>query len=105
VTRIETILVIEDEVVVRNVLVAVLLKGKYRVLEADSSAEALQLSEHFDGVIDFAAALAKPGDPEQLAPAFDSGDHLHPNAPGYQRMGNAIPLSLLTRVSCVSANR
>ncbi len=58
-----------------------------------------------DGVIDFDAAVRDPGQPSRLRAALDSGDHLHPNATGYQRMGNAIPLSLVTRASCVSANR
>jgi len=49
----------------------------------------------FDGVIDFARAVADPGHPERLNPAYDSGDHLHPNAAGYRAMANAIDLSLL----------
>jgi lysophospholipase L1-like esterase len=48
----------------------------------------------FDGVIDFAAAVADPSDPQSLAPQFDSGDHLHPNDNGYQAMANAINLTL-----------
>jgi len=48
----------------------------------------------FDGVIDFAAAVADPGDPLTLAPQFDSGDHLHLNDDGYQAMANAIDLAL-----------
>lgn len=31
-----------------------------------------------DGLIDLSRLMAAPGDPERLAPAFDSGDHLHP---------------------------
>ncbi|MGA2927111.1 MAG: SGNH/GDSL hydrolase family protein [Solirubrobacteraceae bacterium] len=50
----------------------------------------------FDGVIDFAKAVAEPGDPQVMNPAFDSGDHLHPNDAGYQAMANAIDLSMLT---------
>jgi lysophospholipase L1-like esterase len=49
----------------------------------------------FDGVIDFAGAVADPGDPERLNRAYDSGDHLHPNAAGYQAMGAAVNLSKL----------
>ncbi len=49
----------------------------------------------FDGVIDFAGAVAEPGDPERLNPAYDSGDHLHPNAAGYRAMAAAINLSEL----------
>jgi GDSL-like Lipase/Acylhydrolase family len=38
----------------------------------------IRTSGTFDGVIDFAAAVADPGDPERLNTADDSGDHLHP---------------------------
>jgi lysophospholipase L1-like esterase len=55
----------------------------------------IRTSGAFDGVFDFAAAVAKPGDPEQLAPAFDSGDHLHPNAAGYRAMARAVGLAAL----------
>jgi lysophospholipase L1-like esterase len=49
----------------------------------------------FDGVIDFASAVDDPLDPESLNPAFDSGDHLHPNRAGYQAMADAIDLRML----------
>jgi lysophospholipase L1-like esterase len=49
----------------------------------------------FDGVIDFAKATADPSNPQMLNPAYDSGDHLHPNDAGYQAMANAIDLSML----------
>jgi lysophospholipase L1-like esterase len=49
----------------------------------------------FDGVIDFAAAVADPRDPERLAPADDSGDHLHPDDAGYRAMAGAIELGML----------
>ena len=49
----------------------------------------------FDGVIDFAAAAADPSDPKRLNSAYDSGDHLHPNAAGYRAMAAAINLSAL----------
>jgi lysophospholipase L1-like esterase len=32
--------------------------------------------------------------PLAMNPAYDSGDHLHPNDAGYQVMANAIDLSL-----------
>jgi lysophospholipase L1-like esterase len=51
----------------------------------------------FDGVVDFGAVTAEPGQPEQLNPAYDSGDHLHPNAAGYRAMANAINLAMLLR--------
>jgi lysophospholipase L1-like esterase len=49
----------------------------------------------FDGVIDFAHATADPANPLVFDPAFDSGDHLHPNDAGYQAMANAINLGRL----------
>jgi len=52
-------------------------------------------SRAFDGVIDFADALADPRDTNQLAPAYDSGDYLHPNSAGYQRMADAVDLASL----------
>jgi lysophospholipase L1-like esterase len=48
----------------------------------------------FDGVIDFDAAVRDPEHPEQVLPAYDSGDHLHPSDAGYQAMADAIDLSL-----------
>lgn len=48
-----------------------------------------------DGVIDFAAAVADPANPLALAPAFDSGDHLHPNDAGCQAMADAVDLAAL----------
>ncbi len=49
---------------------------------------------NFDALIDFDAVVRDPQHPEQLLPAFDCGDHLHPSPPGYKAMGAAIPLSL-----------
>jgi lysophospholipase L1-like esterase len=52
-------------------------------------------SHAFDGVFDFAAATAMPGDPFTLLPAYDSGDHLHPNDAGCQAMADAVDLRQL----------
>jgi lysophospholipase L1-like esterase len=49
----------------------------------------------FDGVIDFAASVSDPADPLALAPAYDSGDHLHPNDAGCQAMADAVDLAAL----------
>lgn len=46
----------------------------------------------FDGVIDFARAVADRRNPLRLNPAYDSGDHLHPNDAGYRAMAAAINL-------------
>jgi lysophospholipase L1-like esterase len=48
---------------------------------------------HFDAVIDFDKALADPARPQQLLPAYDCGDHLHPSPAGYRAMAAAIPLA------------
>jgi lysophospholipase L1-like esterase len=50
----------------------------------------------FDGVIDFSDAVEDAGVPTMLNPAYDSGDHLHPNRRGYHAMANAIDLKMLT---------
>lgn len=47
-----------------------------------------------DGVIDFDNATRNPKKPSTLNPAYDSGDHLHPNDAGYEAMANAIDVSL-----------
>jgi lysophospholipase L1-like esterase len=55
----------------------------------------IMTSHAFDGVIDFARALASTGNPQALNPAFDSGDHSHPSNAGYRAMANAIDLTML----------
>ena len=58
----------------------------------------IRTSGEFDGVIDFDAAVRDPADPTRLLPAYDSGDHLHPNDAGYERMANAVDLRLFQPV-------
>jgi lysophospholipase L1-like esterase len=50
----------------------------------------------FDGVVDFDQAMADPANPHALTAAYDSGDHLHPNAIGMQAIANAVNLRLLS---------
>lgn len=52
---------------------------------------------NFDAVIDFDRATRDPAHPDRLLPAYDSGDHLHPSAAGYQAMADAVPLRLFAR--------
>jgi lysophospholipase L1-like esterase len=54
----------------------------------------IRTSGMFDAVIDFDAVMRDPSDPARIRPAFDSGDHLHPNDAGYAAMGNSIDLAL-----------
>jgi len=55
----------------------------------------IRTSGAFDAVVDFDAAVRDPANPQSLLPAFDSGDHLHPNDAGYAAMANAVNLSTL----------
>jgi lysophospholipase L1-like esterase len=52
----------------------------------------IRTANAFDAVVDFDAAARDPSHPARMLPAYDSGDHLHPNDLGQQAMGNAIPL-------------
>ena len=52
---------------------------------------------HFDAVIDFDAVVRDPEHSDQLLPAFDCGDHLHPSPAGYKVMGASISLTLFAR--------
>ncbi|MFW2349654.1 SGNH/GDSL hydrolase family protein [Qipengyuania sp.] len=56
--------------------------------------EWIRTSGAFDAVIDFDAAVRDPKAPADLQPAFDPGDHLHPNDFGYRAMGDAIDLDI-----------
>ncbi|PRY33667.1 SGNH/GDSL hydrolase family protein [Pseudosporangium ferrugineum] len=48
-----------------------------------------------DGLADFDAATRDPADPQRMLPAFDSGDHLHPNDAGDRAMAAVVPLARL----------
>ncbi|TYC22231.1 SGNH/GDSL hydrolase family protein [Micromonospora sp. MP36] len=49
----------------------------------------------FEAVLDFDAVLRDPEHPARLLPAYDAGDHIHPNDTGAQAMADAVPLQLL----------
>ena len=53
----------------------------------------MRASGEFDALLDTDAALRDPARPTRLLPAYDSGDHLHPNDAGYQAIANAVPLA------------
>jgi len=54
----------------------------------------IRSSNEFDAVIDFDEVLRDPSHRTRLLPAYDSGDHLHPNNAGCIAEGNAVPLAL-----------
>ena len=56
--------------------------------------EWIRTSSAYDGVIDFEAVMRDPARPTKLLEAFQAGDWLHPNNAGYQKMTDAVDLSL-----------
>jgi lysophospholipase L1-like esterase len=48
-----------------------------------------------DGLIDFDKVVEDPNNPKHINPAYDCGDHLHPNDAGYQAMAKAVDLNVL----------
>jgi len=58
----------------------------------------IKASGEFDGVVNFDAVLRDPFDPAELLPAYDSGDHLHPNDAGYQAIVDSINPSLFEQL-------
>lgn len=57
----------------------------------------------FDAVLDFDRILRDPSHPARLLPAYDSGDHLHPNDAGYRAIASALPLATLDKLAHGSA--
>ncbi|WP_404372483.1 SGNH/GDSL hydrolase family protein [Sphingomonas sp. MMS24-J45] len=56
----------------------------------------IRTSGTFDAVIDFDAAVRDPARPTRLNPAFDGGDHIHPNDAGNAAMAAAIDPAIFT---------
>jgi lysophospholipase L1-like esterase len=54
----------------------------------------IRTSKQYDAVLDFDAAVRDPSQLTKLIAEFDSGDHLHLNAAGYQALANTIDLAL-----------
>lgn len=84
-----------------KVIAGTLLPFKGAFYYTDAKEEARQAvncwirtSGAFDAVVDFDAVMRDPTDPLRLNPAYDSGDHLHPNPAGEVAMGEAIDLEL-----------
>ena len=57
--------------------------------------EMVRKSDLIDGVIDFDLAMRQAKDTDCLVPEYDSGDHLHPGAAGYEKMAMEIPVEIL----------
>ena len=55
----------------------------------------IRTSDLIDGCIDFDKAVRDSARPDWFLPEYDSGDHLHPSAAGYQRMAMEVPKELL----------
>ena len=68
-------------------------------IEADREAVNawIRAAGHFDAVLDFDKVVRDPAHPEQLLPAYDCGDHLHPNPKGYRALGESVPIALFLR--------
>lgn len=49
----------------------------------------------FDDYADFDRAVRDPADPQRLGPAYDSGDHLHPNDAGMRAFADSVDLTSL----------
>ncbi|MFR4475852.1 MAG: GDSL-type esterase/lipase family protein [Ruminococcus callidus] len=47
----------------------------------------IRTTTEIDGCVDFDRAVCDPAHPTAFADGFDSGDHLHPSAAAYARMG------------------
>ncbi|TWD80267.1 lysophospholipase L1-like esterase [Kribbella amoyensis] len=65
--------------------------------EADRQAlnQWIRTSGEYDGVVDFDKAVRDPQNPGKMLPAYDVGDHLHPNAEGFKAMAAALDLHAL----------
>ncbi|MFH8608690.1 SGNH/GDSL hydrolase family protein [Streptomyces sp. NPDC018029] len=69
--------------------------GEHAAAVSDEFNRWVRTSGEYDAYVDFDKALADPKDPERIAPAYDSGDHLHPNDAGYRAMARAVELDAL----------
>ena len=59
--------------------------------------EWIRTSGKLDAVANFDAATRDPRQPGQLAPDFDSADHIHPNDAGNSAMADAIDWGVFAR--------
>ncbi|MEV4350024.1 GDSL-type esterase/lipase family protein [Actinoplanes sp. NPDC049596] len=57
-----------------------------------------------DAVLDVDAATHDPASPQQYLPAYDAGDHLHPNTDGLQAIADAVDLRVFGSAIAPSAS-
>jgi lysophospholipase L1-like esterase len=55
----------------------------------------IRTTRSVDGVVDVDRALRDPRRPSRLLPAYDPGDHLHPDQDGRAAMARAVDLGAL----------
>jgi lysophospholipase L1-like esterase len=71
----------------------------YATPEGEADRQALnafiRTSPIYDGVVDFDRATRDPAHPTRFLPAYDAGDHLHPNDAGMAAMAAAVPVGRL----------
>ena len=53
----------------------------------------IRSGQAYDGFLDFDQVVRDPSNPTQLLPAYDSGDHVHPNDAGYHAIVQSIDLT------------
>ena len=58
-----------------------------------------------DAIVDEDAATHDPLHPDRYLPAYDSGDHLHPNDAGMQAIANAVNLAIFSPAAATSRKK
>jgi lysophospholipase L1-like esterase len=52
---------------------------------------------NFDAVVDFDLVVQDGSHPARINPAFDPGDHIHPNDAGNKAMADALDLTIFAK--------
>ena len=67
-------------------------EGAHREAQRAEVNRFIRTSGEFDAVVDFDKATRDPSNRNAFLPAYDSGDHLHPNDAGYAAMADAVKI-------------